>query len=196
MNHFAMMALREAEAVLGSFVNQAGLEVRFDKAVGLLASALQAGIPVISCGNGGSTCDAMHLAQELVGRYCQDRPPLPAMAISDPSYLTCAANDFGFEEVFARQVAALGREGGVLVAISTSGDSTNVLKAAKAAWEKGMQVIGLTGQSGGQLEPLCQVCFKVPSEKTDRIQEVHIKIVHNLIYGVEKRLFPSVFENS
>lgn len=189
MDDLVLQGFAEAQLVLSHFIKQPDLKLKLDRAVGILVSSFESGIPIIACGNGGSTCDAMHFAQELVGRYCEDRPSLPALAISDPSYLTCVANDFGFEETFSRQVQAFGKEGGALLAISTSGQSKNVLKAVRAALERGMQVIGLTGQNGHELESLCHVCFRVPSAKTDRIQEVHIKIIHGLIQSVEQRLF-------
>lgn len=190
-----MQSLKESQGVLNAFVSQENLLDSFDRAVEILVNSFQSGIPVISCGNGGSTCDAMHFAEEFTGRYQKDRAALPALAVSDPSHLTCVANDFGFEEVFARQVEAFGRKGGALLAISTSGNSKNVIKAIQAAKKRGVFVIGLSGENGGEMKPLCDVCFLVPSRHTDRIQEVHIKIIHNLIEGVERKLFPENYTN-
>jgi D-sedoheptulose 7-phosphate isomerase len=135
-------------------------------------------------------CDAMHFAEELTGQFKKARPPLPALAFSDVSALSCIANDFGYEEIFARMVQAYGRSGHVLLAISTSGNSPNIVRAAKKAGELGLFVIGLSGETGGQLKELCEPCFLVPSNSSDRIQEVHIKILHTLIEGVERELFP------
>jgi D-sedoheptulose 7-phosphate isomerase len=144
---------------------------------------------ILLCGNGGSAADAQHLAGELVGRFLCKRPPLPALALSvNTSVLTAVGNDYGFEEVFARQVAALGQPGDVLVAISTSGDSSNVLRAAEAAKAKGMKVIGLTGADGGKLKDLCDFCLCVPSTSTPRIQEMHILIGHIICQLVEADL--------
>ena len=153
-----------------------------------MASSILAGGKVISCGNGGSMCDAMHFAEELTGRYRDDRKALPALSISDPSHLSCVGNDHGFEFVFARFVEALGRPGDVLLAISTSGKSPNVLRAAEAAKEAGMTVVGLTGKDGGPLAALCDVEVRVPwSGYADRIQEVHIKCIHAFIDHIEAR---------
>ena len=182
----------EAAATLTSFLNQDSNLEAVSKAINVLASAFKNGSKVISCGNGGSMCDAMHFAEELSGRFRNDRPALPAMSISDPSHITCVANDYGFESVFSRHVEAFGGKGDVLLAISTSGNSTNVIKAAQAAKEKGMLVIGLTGKSGGSIAPLCDVEIRVSHNGfADRIQEVHIKIIHCLIHGVERELFAS-----
>jgi D-sedoheptulose 7-phosphate isomerase len=145
---------------------------------------------IITCGNGGSMCDAMHFAEELSGRYRKDRPALAAMAISDPSHLTCVANDFGFDQVFARGVEAWGRAGDVLVGFSTSGNSPNVIAAAQKARAKQMKVVGLLGRDGGKLRPLCDLSIVVPAQTSDRIQEIHIKIVHIVIELVERELFP------
>ena len=156
----------------------------------VLSHALRQQRQVISCGNGGSMSDAMHFAEELSGRYRNDRPALPAMAISDPAYLSCTANDYGYEAVFSRYVEAFGRKGDVLLAISTSGNSANVLKAAQTARERGMTIIALTGKDGGKLAKLCDIELRVPHQGfADRIQEVHIKIIHILIAEVERQLF-------
>ena len=154
-----------------------------------MVDSLCSGGRIISCGNGGSMCDAMHFAEELTGRYRDDRAPIAAMSISDPSHLTCVGNDHGFEQVFARYVRAHGREGDVLVAFSTSGNSPNVLRAAETARDLGMVVVGLTGKDGGKLAPLCDVEVRVPhAGYADRIQEVHIKVVHALIDHIEVEL--------
>lgn len=155
----------------------------------LLVDALRSGHKVISCGNGGSMCDAMHFAEELSGRYRNDRKPFAAMSMSDPSALTCIGNDYGYEHVFARQIAALGKRGDVLLAISTSGHSANVLAAAKAAQQQGMLVLSLTGNGGGSLAVEADVDVCVPwNGYADRIQEVHIRCIHAWIDAIEQEL--------
>lgn len=155
------------------------------------AGTLRRGGRLLSCGNGGSMCDAMHFAEEWTGRFRQDRAALPAIAFSDPSQLTCIANDFGFDEVFARQVEALGSEGDLLVAISTSGNSPNCLRAVEVAKRKGLTVVGLLGKGGGKMKPLVDIPVVVPLAHTsDRIQEVHIKVLHIVIEAVEREMFP------
>ena len=154
-----------------------------------LAECLQRGGRILSCGNGGSMCDAMHFAQELSGHFRGKRRALAAQAISDVSHLTCAANDEGFDSVFARGVEAWGKAGDALLALSTSGNSRNVIQAVRAARTIGMTTVGLLGRDGGQLNGLCDVAIVVPGTTSDRIQEVHIKIVHLLIEQIEERLF-------
>jgi D-sedoheptulose 7-phosphate isomerase len=155
-----------------------------------MVECLRARGRILSCGNGGSMCDAMHFAEELSGRYRKDRPALAAMAISDPSHLTCVANDFGFDQVFARGVEAWGSCGDILIGLSTSGNSPNVIAAAHAARQRQMKVFGLLGRDGGKLAALCDTSIVVPGQTSDRIQEIHIKIVHIVIELVERELFP------
>jgi D-sedoheptulose 7-phosphate isomerase len=159
----------------------------------LLVKTFQNGGRVYSCGNGGSMCDAMHFAEELSGKFRRERAALPAMAISDPAHLTCAANDFGFDSVFSRFVEAHGRRGDVLLAISTSGNSPNILAAATAAHAAGMKVIALTGKPGNKLESHADINICTPggTQYSDRIQELHIKVIHTLIELCESRLFPA-----
>lgn len=160
-----------------------------ERAAAFMGYCLKQGAKVISCGNGGSMCDAMHFAEELTGRFRDDRDPIAALSISDPSHLTCVGNDHGFDQVFSRFVRAHGRNGDVLLAISTSGNSPNVLLAAEAARDLGMHVIGLTGKDGGRLAELCTVEVRVPHHGyADRIQEVHIKIIHAMIDHIERDL--------
>jgi D-sedoheptulose 7-phosphate isomerase len=154
-----------------------------------MADALARGNRILTCGNGGSMCDAMHLAQELSGHFRGKRRALAAQSISDPSHLTCVANDEGFDRVFARGVEAWGAKGDVLVLFSTSGNSPNVIAAADAARARGLFTIGLLGRDGGALATRCDVSIVVPGTTSDRIQEIHIKIVHLLIEQVESRLF-------
>ena len=152
-----------------------------------MSQSIQQGGKVMSCGNGGSMCDAMHFAEELSGRYRDNRPSLAAISISDPSHLTCVGNDYGFQFVFSRFIEGVGKKGDVLLGISTSGNSANVIEAAKVAREKGIKVVGLTGKDGGKLGPLCDVEIRIPwFEYADRVQEVHIKIIHSLIDYIEK----------
>lgn len=176
----------EAQRVLQDFMSDPSQLEALEQAGGLMVSAIRGGGKVISCGNGGSMCDAMHFAEELTGRYRGDRKALPAISISDPSHLTCVGNDYGFDAVFSRFVEAMGQSGDVLLAISTSGQSANVIRAAKAAKGNGMAVVGLTGKTGGELAGLCDAEVRVPWDgAADRIQEVHIKCVHALIDHIE-----------
>lgn len=176
----------EAQKVLDNFVSDTDNLLQIEKAGTLMVQALKSGNKIISCGNGGSLCDAMHFAEELTGRFQKDRKPLPAFAISDPSHITCVANDFGFDYIFSRSVEALGKPGDVLLAISTSGDSQNVINAIDSARKTGMNVIGLTGNSGGRMASLCDVEIRVShNEFSDRIQEIHIKIIHALVNFIE-----------
>lgn len=179
----------EARDILESFISDPRNFRNVESAGKILVNAIQNGGQVISCGNGGSMCDAMHFAEELSGKYRNDRPAYPAISVSDPSYLSCVANDYGYAFVFSRMIEAIGRKGDVLFAISTSGNSENVLKAIEAAKRKGMKVIGLTGKDGGQMAGLCDVEIRAPqSEYSDRAQEIHIKVIHSLIDFVEGNL--------
>ena len=159
------------------------------EASALMAEAVKAGGKVMFCGNGGSAADSQHLAAELTGRFIKDRRPLAGLALStDSSALTCIGNDYSFDEVFARQVMGLGRAGDVLVAISTSGNSRNVLRAVDEARALGIKVVGFLGRDGGALKPLCDVAIVVPSQVTARIQEAHILIGHTLCGLIEQHL--------
>lgn len=179
--------LTEARHVLDQFLADERNLTCIAEAAELIASSLKNGGKVLTCGNGGSLCDAQHFAEELSGRYRQDRPALAAIALTEASHLTCVANDYGFEFVFSRFVQALGRRGDVLLAISTSGNSPNVLNAAEAARAAGMQVVSLTGKNGGKLADLSDVEIRVPHFGfADRIQEVHIKAIHIMILLIEK----------
>jgi D-sedoheptulose 7-phosphate isomerase len=182
--------LSEARTVLDQFLaNEANLAC-IAQAAELMAASLRTGGKILTCGNGGSLCDAQHFAEELSGRYRQDRPALAAIALTEASHMTCVANDYGFEFVFSRFVQALGRSGDVLLAISTSGNSPNVLNAVEAAKAAGMQVVSLTGKNGGKLADLSDVEIRVPHFGfADRIQEVHIKAIHIMIMLIEKLMF-------
>lgn len=177
----------EAAQLLDTVRNDAAFMDAVEAAGTTMCQAIAQGGKIISCGNGGSMSDAMHFAEELSGRYRDDRPGLPAISCSDPSHITCVGNDYGFDQVFARFVQALGQSGDCLLAISTSGNSANVLEAAKAAKSKGMTVIGLTGRGGGALKTLCDAAVDVPWDGyADRVQEVHIKVIHAWIDLIER----------
>ncbi|MCW8994924.1 MAG: D-sedoheptulose 7-phosphate isomerase [Psychromonas sp.] len=181
--------LLEAEKVLQAFIEDEQNLKNIEQAATLLADSFKQDGKVLSCGNGGSHCDAMHFAEELTGRYREHRPSYPAIAISDPSHLSCVGNDYGFDSVFARYLEGVGRRGDVLFCLSTSGNSENVLKAIKVAKLKGISVIALTGKDGGKMAGLADVEIRVPHFGfADRIQEVHIKIIHILIYLIEKKM--------
>lgn len=189
-------SLGEARDVLDAALADEAFLGACDAFVNVAHTALLGGRTLWSCGNGGSMCDAMHFAEEWTGRFRGDRDALPAMAFSDPSHLTCIANDFGYDQVFARMVRAMARPGDVLVALSTSGNSPNVIEACKAAREKGVHVVGLLGKGGGPMRELCDVAVVVPLATTsDRIQELHIKVLHTTIEAVERRLFPANYES-
>ena len=180
---------KEAQQILQQFSADPKNIAAVEKAGKLLAAAFKKGNKVISCGNGGSMCDAMHFAEELSGRFREDRKALPAISISDPSHITCVWNDYGFDKIFSRYIEAMGNKGDVLLAISTSGNSVNVLNAIKVAEKKGMLVIGLTGKDGGKMAKLCDVEIRAPHSKyADRAQEIHIKVIHSLIQYVESTL--------
>lgn len=191
MSYTSLIAseLKQAAAVLDQFLSTEQNLKNIEVAANLISRSIQKGGKVISCGNGGSHCDAMHFAEELTGRYRDNRKALPAICISDPSHLSCVSNDYGYEFVFSRYIEALGNKGDVLLGISTSGNSVNVMRAAQTAKEKGMSVIILSGKDGGKLAPLADVEIRVPHfGYADRIQEVHIKIIHILILLIEKEV--------
>jgi D-sedoheptulose 7-phosphate isomerase len=182
--------LLEAQQVLNQFFNDPAKISSIEAAAQCLVTALKQGNKIIACGNGGSHCDAMHFAEELSGRYRENRPALAAMAISDPSHISCVSNDFGYNYVFSRFVEGLGNAGDVLFGISTSGNSANIIEAVKAAQAKGMAVVLLTGKDGGQLAAFDHV-FEVRVDHfgyADRIQEIHIKVIHILIQLIEKEM--------
>ena len=181
--------LNEAAQVLQAFMADAQNLVNIEAAATLIADSFRQQGKVLSCGNGGSHCDAMHFAEELTGRYRENRPGYAGIAISDPSHLSCVSNDFGYEFVFSRYVEAVGRSGDVLLGISTSGNSGNILRAIETAKIKGIKTIALTGKDGGKMAGLADVEIRVPHfGYADRIQEVHIKIIHLLIQLIEKEM--------
>ena len=176
----------EAQKILSQFIDNQSNFDRIERAGIEMVKAVKSGCKIISCGNGGSMSDAMHFAEEMTGRFRENRKSLPAIAISDPSHLSCISNDYGYAHVFSRFVESLGKEGDVLLAISTSGNSENVLNAIKAAKANGMFVIGLTGKDGGKMANEVDLELRAPmSEWADRVQEIHIKIIHSLIHYIE-----------
>jgi len=180
---------QEAKQILDQFINDEDNLKKIEQAAIALVTSFKNGGKVLSCGNGGSMCDAMHFAEELTGRFRESRKAIPAIAISDASHISCVGNDYGFDEIFARYIDAFGKKGDVLLAISTSGNSSNILKAIASAKQKEMIIIGLTGKSGGKVAEQVDIEIRAPySEYSDRAQEIHIKIIHSLIHSIEENL--------
>jgi len=191
MKPHIVATLTEARSALDALLSNPQALSAIEAAGDALVNAFNNGRRVFSCGNGGSMCDAMHFAEELSGRYRNDRRALPAASISDPSHISCVGNDYGYDFIFSRYIESHGREGDVLIAISTSGKSPNVVKAAEAAKALGVKVIALTGKPGSLLESLADVCICAPGgDYADRVQELHIKTLHILIELIERKLSP------
>lgn len=187
-------ALEESRRVLDAFIADPSTAETLDRMAAALADCFAAGGKALSCGNGGSACDALHFAEEFTGRFKKDRKALPVIPLLDGANLTCVANDYGFESIFSRGVEAYGRPGDVLLAISTSGNSRNVIRAVEAARAAGMVVMLLLGKDGGELKGAGDHELLVESPDTERIQEVHMIALHILIESVERRLFPENYE--
>ena len=187
-------AYQGALTTLQNFLNSSDASLKTKEAISLIANAVSSGGKVIVCGNGGSACDAMHFCEELTGRFRDDRKPLPAIALTDSAHLTAVGNDYGFSEVFARGVRAHGKKDDVLIGLSTSGNSENVVRAVAAAKEIGIKVILLLGRDGGKLRSAGDLNFVIAGSTSDRIQEVHMTILHVMIEGMERILFPSNYE--
>ena len=184
-------ALIEAQTALQALIANEEAILAIDSASNAMAQAIQSGHKILSFGNGGSLCDSMHFAEEMTGRFRQDRPGFAAIAIADASHMSCVGNDYGYEEVFARYVSAVGQKGDVLLAITTSGTSKNVLKAVVAAKQKGMVVVGLTGKALSPLAQEADIAIVTPAGRwADRVQELHIKCIHIMIEQVERLLAP------
>lgn len=180
----------EAQDILNQFISNENNISNIESAAKIIIDSIKNGGKVISCGNGGSMSDAMHFAEELTGRFRDNRHAIAAISISDPTHISCTANDFGYDFIFSRYLEAIGQNGDTLLAISTSGNSPNVLNACKIAKEKGIKVVALTGKDGGKLAKNCDIEIRAPkSEYADRAQEIHIKIIHSLIHYIEENLY-------
>ncbi len=189
--------LHDAQTALRNLMSNDEAVTAIEAAATTIVGSLSAGGRIYSCGNGGSMCDAMHFAEELSGRFREDRPSMPATAISDPSYISCVANDYGYDRVFARYIQGHGRAGDTLFAISTSGSSASVVNAAEAAKQLNMHVIALTGRKASALEKCSNHCICTPAGRyADRVQELHIKVIHILIELIERNFYPENFDNA
>ena len=183
-------SMTDAQEVLKQFIsdsNQMDLCSDFSQ---IVIDTIKNGGNIFTCGNGGSHCDAMHFAEELTGRFRKDRRPMGALALGDPSHVTCVSNDYGFEHIFSRQIEGLGRPGDLLVGLTTSGNSQNILNAFQTAKNIGIKTVTLTGKGGGKCKEIADLSIVVPSKTSDRIQEIHIKLIHTVIETVERTLFP------
>lgn len=188
-------SLVDAQNTLNAFLSSPEQLKKCQEFSSLLIEMFKAGGNLFTCGNGGSHCDAMHFAEEFTGRYRKDRKPLGALALGDPSHVTCVSNDYGFEHIFSRQIEGLGRSGDVLVGLSTSGNSKNVIEAFKAAKAMGIKTVGLLGKGGGELNSIADLSIVIEGTDTsDRIQEMHIKLIHTVIETVERELFPENYK--
>lgn len=187
-----LASFKEASELLKHFSSKSENIQTMEKIITCMSESLKNGGKILSCGNGGSMCDAMHFAEELSGRFKKDRPALGALAISDPAHMSCVANDYGYDVIFSRQVEALGRPGDILLGISTSGNSRNVINAVEAAKSRGMKTIALLGKNGGQLKEMVDLSLVVESGSTARVQEIHIKIIHMLIENIELKIYPEL----
>jgi D-sedoheptulose 7-phosphate isomerase len=183
-------ALSEAQITVGQFLNDSAQLKKCAAVSEILINAYKNNGTIFSCGNGGSHCDAMHFAEEMTGRYRKDRRPLAALALGDASHVTCTSNDYGFKYIFSRQIEALGRSGDVIIGLSTSGNSENVLEAFRIAKAKGITTVGLLGKDGGKALELADLSIVIPAQTSDRIQEMHIKLIHTVIETVERHFFP------
>lgn len=183
-------ALTEAQQTVTAFVNDAAQIERCNQFSKMLTDMFKSGGKLFTCGNGGSHCDAMHFAEEFTGRYRKDRAPLGALALGDASHVTCVSNDYGFNEIFSRQLIGMARKGDMLVGLSTSGNSENVIRAFQAAKDMGIKTVALLGRDGGKLKSMADLAIVIPAQTSDRIQEMHIKIIHTVIETVERQLFP------
>ncbi len=176
--------------LLKNFIEKEEKEKTTEKIAEELADIFKSGNKVLICGNGGSNCDALHFAEEFTGRFRKERRALPAIALSDSSHITCVGNDYGFDYIFSKGVEAYGKEGDMFIGISTSGNSGNVIKAVEKAKSLGLKTVVLLGKDGGKLKGMCDYEFIIPGETSDRIQEIHMMILHIIIEGVERIMFP------
>jgi D-sedoheptulose 7-phosphate isomerase len=190
-NNFIHQALKQSQETLNQFINNEANILLIAKAIECFVDTIKNyDGRILACGNGGSMCDSMHFVEELTGRYRKDRDPIAAINMGDPSHLTCVANDYGYDYVFSRHVQAWGKKGDTLLAISTSGNSQNVILAVEKAKAQGMHVVGLLGKTGGKLKDMVDVPLIVDCPITDRIQEIHIKLIHIFIEGIEREIVP------
>jgi D-sedoheptulose 7-phosphate isomerase len=187
-------SLEEAQKCLTQFIAAPANIQACAKFSEMMTATIKNGGNLFSCGNGGSHCDAMHFAEELTGRYRKERRPIGALALGDASHMSCVSNDYGFEHIFSRQIEGLGRSGDLILGLSTSGNSKNIIRAFEIAKKKGMKTIGLIGRDGGAMKELSDLAIIVPGESSDRIQELHIKIIHIVIETVERNLFPENYK--
>lgn len=187
-------SLTEASQCLNQFIAASENLDKCAQFSQMMTSTIEKGGNLFSCGNGGSHCDAMHFAEEMTGRYRKERRPIGALALGDASHMSCVSNDYGFEYVFSRQIEGLGRSGDLIVGLSTSGNSKNIIRAFEVAKKKGMKTVGLIGRGGGAMKELSDLAIIVPGESSDRIQELHIKIIHIVIETVERNLFPENYK--
>lgn len=185
---WGLAALHDARAALDAFIAHPENALKLEQVAAVLAGAVKAGGKLLICGNGGSSADAMHFAEELTGRFRKERPPIAAIACTDVGHITCTANDYGYEEVFARWVTALARRGDILIVLSTSGNSRNILRAVEAAKAAGIATVALLGKGGGSLKGRSNHEWIMPGDQADRIQEVHMVVLHALIEGIEREL--------
>ncbi len=190
MKSTILSELQQAQGVLAEFIGSEQNIRAIEQAASLMVESLNGGGKILSCGNGGSLCDSNHFAEELTGRYKRNRRPLAAFSMGEAAHITCTANDFGFEEIFSRMAEALGKPGDTLLAISTSGNSANIVRAARVAKEQGMRVVALTGKDGGELASIGDVNIQAPATPySDRVQEIHIKVIHILVQLIEEAVF-------
>lgn len=196
MKQVLIQALQDAKALLTNFCDNASNGNWLESVSLALAKSFNQGQKILICGNGGSYCDAQHFAEEFTGQFRRSRLALPVMVLGDAAHLTCVGNDFGFDHVFARGVEAFGKPGDWLIAITTSGNSPNIIEAVKKAQEKGLHTLGLLGKTGGKLKGVCEQELIIPGKTSDRIQEMHMLILHILIEGVERVLFPEHYEQA
>lgn len=194
-NSFIKDALGAAQETLNKFIaDETNIEL-ISSAINTFTSTIKSDGRILACGNGGSMCDSMHFIEELTGRYRKDRDPICGISMGDPGHITCVSNDYGFEYIFSRNVQAWGRDGDTLLAISTSGNSQNVINAVEVAKKKGMKVVGLLGKDGGKLKDMVDVPLIIDCPVTDRIQEIHIKLIHIFIEGIERQIFPDHYQS-
>ena len=183
-------SLTDAQTTLNDFINDPNQMRKCHEFTHLILETIKSGGNLFSCGNGGSHCDAMHFAEEFTGRYRKDRRPVGALALGNAPHVTCVANDYGFEHIFSREIEGLGRPGDLLIGLSTSGNSQNVINAFASAKKNKIKTVGLLGRNGGKLKELADLAIVIPAETSDRIQEMHIKLLHTVIEAVERDLFP------